>query len=200
MEPDNQARPPEAVLIKRARAAAGMTVEAAAAAVRAAGGQISTSYWGDVERGQGGRRSRRVPVRASARTLAQMARIFGITPDRLAGEGQRPDAAEILDEILRSEESGQPASQDGSRQPAHMKFLDQVDEGALAPFLAAVEAQVRAATPADGRRPSGAQAFPGAPQEAELWETRHISDADKPRAIAMLRLIAAGDTAVRRAT
>lgn len=44
-----------------------------------------------------------IPYRGSARTIAHMARVVGVTPEELEHDGQRPDAAEVLVRILRNE-------------------------------------------------------------------------------------------------
>src|SRR5580700_6542965 len=98
MSPDT---PPEAEVIRLAREAMDMTAQDAAEASRARDGKgVSAAYWRDVERGYGGRRGQRVPTRASARALAAMARVVGVTPPELAAAG-REDAARVLAEILR---------------------------------------------------------------------------------------------------
>lgn len=91
--------PPEAALIRRARQARGLTM--AQAAVRSS--VVKASRWGQIENGylmKGG-----APVRTGAGSmqLAHMARVVGLSPDRLEEAG-RDDAAEILREILRQEE------------------------------------------------------------------------------------------------
>lgn len=97
--------PPEARLIRTAREAVGMTASQAA---EATGGAVSATYWRDIERGHGGRRGQRVQARASARLLAAMARVTGVTPDQLK-KAEREDAARVLEEILRRET--RPAAQ-----------------------------------------------------------------------------------------
>jgi hypothetical protein len=96
------APPPEAELIRLAREATGMNASAAArrmAEICPPDAVISAAYWRDVERGQGGRRGKRVTVRASDKALAWMAVVVSLTPERLEGAG-RDKAAEILREIL----------------------------------------------------------------------------------------------------
>lgn len=97
MDQENPLPPPEAVLIRTAREAAGMT---AAQAARASAGAVSAIYWRDVERGHGGRRGQQAPTRASAKMLAAMARVTDVTPEQLDG-AEREDAARVLREILR---------------------------------------------------------------------------------------------------
>jgi transcriptional regulator with XRE-family HTH domain len=111
MEPEppdstSEAPPPEARLIRTAREAVGMTAARAAEATK---GAVSATYWRDIERGHGGRRGQQVPARASARLLAAMAHVTGVTPEQLAG-AQREDAARVLAEILRREDAPPVAS------------------------------------------------------------------------------------------
>ena len=97
--------PAEARLIRLAREATGMT---AGEAAKSTNGLVSAVYWRDVERGHGTRRGERVPTRASARLLAHMARAVRVSPERLEGEGERPDAAGVLREMLREDPSPRP--------------------------------------------------------------------------------------------
>jgi transcriptional regulator with XRE-family HTH domain len=90
--------PPEGALLHRARESAEITI---ADAARAAG--ITDTRWSQIERGHERRKGMDVPARAKAGTLARMARAIGVSPERLESEGRRPDAAEILREILRTE-------------------------------------------------------------------------------------------------
>jgi hypothetical protein len=93
--------PPEAELIRLAREALGMKASAAArrmAETCPPDAAITAGYWRDIERGAGGRRGQRVTVRASDSTLAHMAVVVGVTPERLEKAG-REKAAAILREI-----------------------------------------------------------------------------------------------------
>jgi transcriptional regulator with XRE-family HTH domain len=90
--------PPEAVLIGRARQACGLTMSEAAARCHV----VKASRWGQIENGYVMKGGERAPTRAGAMQLAHMARVVGLSPDRL-GEVQRQDAAEILREILHQE-------------------------------------------------------------------------------------------------
>jgi transcriptional regulator with XRE-family HTH domain len=86
-------RPPEAELIRRRREAAVPGLSRRQAAARA---DISPSQWSDVERGDKQAGSGvTVPVRATAGTLARMARAVGATAEELAQAG-RADAARQL--------------------------------------------------------------------------------------------------------
>jgi transcriptional regulator with XRE-family HTH domain len=87
--------PPYGVLIEDAREAAGLSRREAA---RRAG--YSDAWWRAIVSGWQGSG----PVTGTAETVAAMARVAGVDPGRLAGEGGRPDAAEIL----RSEPAAPP--------------------------------------------------------------------------------------------
>jgi hypothetical protein len=96
---DKPAPPPEAVLIRIAREAARIKTPASSRAVG-----ISTARWSQIEQGYetkpGGVYK---PVRAPDGTLAHMASAVGVSPERLEQAG-RPDAADILREILRQDD------------------------------------------------------------------------------------------------
>jgi len=82
--------PPYGALIEAAREAAGLSRREAA---RRAG--ISDAWWRYVVQGwQNG------PISGPADTVAEMARVVGVTPEQLEAEGQRADAAKALREIL----------------------------------------------------------------------------------------------------
>lgn len=84
--------PPHGALIEEAREKARLSRREAA---RRAG--ISGNWWKFVVTGYQGE----TPVRGGAETVARMARVVGLSPERLESDGQRPDAAEILREIER---------------------------------------------------------------------------------------------------
>ena len=132
MSPDVSAVPPEAEVIRLAREAAGMTAQSAAEASRTQDGKgVSAAYWRDVERGTGGRRGERVPTRASARALAAMARVVSVTPAQLTGAG-REDAARVLDEILRREDTARAIPPDSGGTYAE---VDEVASILYAPLI-----------------------------------------------------------------
>lgn len=96
--------PPEASLIRLARQAKGLSPETAAALLPI---RLSGNRWRQIEKGY----ERRVPfkgVRAPDSTLAHMAHVVNVSPERLRETG-RPEAAEILQEILRSENEPEAA-------------------------------------------------------------------------------------------
>jgi transcriptional regulator with XRE-family HTH domain len=101
--------PPEGALLHRARESAEITI---ADAAKSAG--ITDTRWSQIERGHERRKGMDVPARAKAGTLARMARAIGIPPERLESEGRRPDAAEILREILRTEPAAVSLSGSGT--------------------------------------------------------------------------------------
>jgi transcriptional regulator with XRE-family HTH domain len=86
-------------LVRNARTARGLSPEKAAEAtpIRLKGGR-----WRQIEAGYERLRPTVKTVTAPPGTLAHMARVVGLTPERLEEVGRR-DAAEILREILRQE-------------------------------------------------------------------------------------------------
>ena len=152
MPEDIPPAPPEAEVIRLARRSARLTPAEAAVRVRAAGGQISDSYWRDTERGRGGRRGRPVPSRASAERLAQMAAAVGVTPEQLhaaardhpEGEARArgvEDAARVLEEMLRREAAAADASV--TRLPVRPPAPDPADGGWLPSLDAATMARAK---------------------------------------------------------
>lgn len=96
--------PPYGALIEKAREDAGLSYREAARRA-----DISDAWWRYVVTGrQGGN-----PVRGSAEVVAAMARVVGVDPDRLAGEGERPDAADRLRDLLEDESGEQSAEAPG---------------------------------------------------------------------------------------
>lgn len=92
---DKPAPPPEAVLLRRARLAAGMKMPEVA---RAAG--ISKARLSQIENGFERRLGSYRPVRGGDGTIAHLAAAVGISPSRLREAG-RADAAAVLEEIER---------------------------------------------------------------------------------------------------
>lgn len=92
--------PPEADLIRIARLARGLSPERAADLTPI---RLGGARWRHIERGYEPKRPPN-PVRAPDKTLAHMAHTVGVSPERLEGAG-RPGAADILREILRSDEA-----------------------------------------------------------------------------------------------
>ena len=92
--------PPEAVLIRRARKARGLTVQEAASKVRL----IKASRWTQIESGYVLKAGEPLPTAASDETLAHMAHVVGVSPEALTETG-RAEAAEILSLIDRGRTS-----------------------------------------------------------------------------------------------
>jgi transcriptional regulator with XRE-family HTH domain len=107
--------PPEADLIRIARLARGLSPEKAAELthIRLGGGR-----WRHIERGY---QMKNRPVRAPGKTLAHMAHVVGVTPERLAEVG-REDAAEVLREILRQE-----AEAEAEQEPVYADLSDRLE-------------------------------------------------------------------------
>lgn len=89
--------PPEAVLLRLARKAAGVTVAQAAHTAGVSKAWLSAIENGYDNRGRDGVR----PVRASDEIVARLAAFLDVGPERLETEGQRPDAAAVLREMQR---------------------------------------------------------------------------------------------------
>ena len=167
-----------------------MTAQSAAEASRTHDGKgVSAAYWRDVERGAGGRRGERVPVRASARALAAMARVVGVTPAQLAGAG-RQDAARVLEEILRREEAARAAPV--QLRPTGIRVIDEAASGEdlnLAPFEWQIEREVEEAERKFGPDPAGEQIF-GPGHEADAWNSRMMDRDATVRTLALFLLFA----------
>jgi transcriptional regulator with XRE-family HTH domain len=85
--------PADALLIRQRREAAAPPMSRRQAAVKAG---ISPSQWSDIERGSKmAGQGTVVPIRATAETLARMARVVGATANELTAAG-RSDAADLL--------------------------------------------------------------------------------------------------------
>lgn len=102
--------PAEAVLLRLAREAAGIT-QADAAARLAARFQrkFTPARWSQLEGGYETRDGVCKPISPPPHTCAQMAFIVGIGPGRLIAAG-RADAARVLEEILRNPRAAEPAT------------------------------------------------------------------------------------------
>lgn len=120
-------KPPYGELIEQARLEAGISKREAA---RRAG--ISDAWWRYVTEGRQGE----TPVPGTAETVAAMARAVGLSPERLEGEGSRPDAAALLREpprIPRTET--EPAEPEPARNPfAHLAPDEPEDDAAWVMF------------------------------------------------------------------
>lgn len=206
--------PPEAVLIRVAREAAGLTITEAARRVSEANpdASISTARWSQIEQGYEIRRGQPQEVRAKPGMLAQMAAVFHrITPERLAGEGNRPDAAPILAEIGPREETSPLASVsmgNGHTPPPPAEVTITLETVRAIVSMAVIETatairqhaeMILARSPhAAGCKwpktrtcpcPLGGDIFPGEPSLAHLWDLApSLSIYEKSRYAAYMRL------------
>ena len=94
--------PPEAVLLRLARKAAGIGTRDAAAA-----GGISKARLSQIENGYERRMGQYKSVHGKDSTVAHLAAFTGVTPEEL-DEAQRPDAAAVLRVILRRRKPDPP--------------------------------------------------------------------------------------------
>jgi hypothetical protein len=179
--------PPEADVIRLARKATGMTAAAAARASKEGGRKgIGEIHWRNVERGWGGRRSKRVRIRASDEALADMALVVGVEPDQLAAAG-REGAAKLLAEILRREGISRPARPAPGPEPGTDWIpILQADEAEIGPWEAQVWKEIALAP--RGRDSAGAEIF-GRDFEIATWDTPQLrTPEEKVRLIAKLRM------------
>lgn len=179
--------PPDAALIRLARIGAGITVTAASAASKTATSRgVSVPRWNQVEGNRETRDGQTKPPHPKPQTVAMMAlgvnraaRSVVISPERLKTEGENPEAATFLAEMLAQE----PAT--GVAQPAPAsaatafpwtpdgRFLTADELADAAPeatvFLAAVNrAQELGLNPDDL---DGADLFPDDASRALAWDT-----------------------------
>lgn len=175
---------PEGALLRLARDAAGISIPEA---VRRSG--VSKARWSQVESGTETRNGVTRPVQAKAGTLARMARAVGITPERLESEGQRPDAAKVLREILAQDAAAPVAAAPSPAEDfARQMGVDPSDPDD--PWLRSVRRDIAAAVMAHGAGATGAQVFrghPGSDIEAMLWDAPGLSQEGKEQAIAAMR-------------
>ena len=120
MPATTQPRTPWGRLIKTAREAAGLSIPEAAGLAG-----ISATTWGNIERGVRTENGTRSAIDGPAATVAAMARVVRVTPERLETGGERPDAAESLREMLRSRGGRLPAAPE---QPAGEALISRVLE------------------------------------------------------------------------
>jgi transcriptional regulator with XRE-family HTH domain len=186
--------PPEGVIIRLAREAAGISI---ADAAKRAG--VSVPRWSQIETGSEIRHGTASPVTGRAGTIARMAHaVPGITPERLETEGRRPDAAEVLREILR-EHPALVIPGPGEEVP-RSDFTDD-DDPELIPHLTSVQKDVY--------RAAGLQPIPGLPPddtslddlagrmpghlifttdvEIAVWDSDRLTTRQKRRLIARMR-------------
>lgn len=90
------APPPISVLLGVTRRAARITLTEAA---KAAG--ISKGWLSAIEHGHDNRDGEIKPANPKAEVVAALAAFYGLSPERVEAEGERPDAALVLREIIR---------------------------------------------------------------------------------------------------
>jgi len=179
---------PEGQLIRRVRdlSIPKLTIRAAAERIG-----LSAEQWGYIERGYRPARAGEPPRPFSppAATLAKMAHALRITPERLESEGQRPDAAEILREILhRDVEAADAAPAPAASLPAP-PMDDAARTAADRPYADRIWERLRAWAAKGVTDPSGAQLFgPGTP-DAQAWDgtAGRMDDGDRVWHIADLQ-------------
>jgi transcriptional regulator with XRE-family HTH domain len=107
---------PEGDLIRRARELAIPKLSQPEVAHRVG---INPGSFGNIERGYrhlGEGRTRKVT--GDAATIAKVARVLGITPERLESDGQRQDAAELLRELLGEPPPAEETTATGTDRPS----------------------------------------------------------------------------------
>lgn len=118
-------QPPEGRLIQDAAEACGLSIREAS---RRAG--ISYGRWRQITSGvQHVSPGVTAPVRAPAATLARMAHVVGIAPERLETKGERHDAAVVLREILAGEHHS-PVAVPAREESALSGFVTAADDPA----------------------------------------------------------------------
>lgn len=157
--------PPEAVLIRLAREAADIRV---ADAARRAG--VSIARWSQIENGSEIRHGTVTPVTGRAGTIARMAAEVGVSPERMAKEGRRPDAAEILREIIRQQADSRAVLAELPPAPepsARRKYADD-DDPVTAGYVREIHALLAEAMRKYGPHFAAEDAFTEA-HEIETW-------------------------------
>jgi transcriptional regulator with XRE-family HTH domain len=176
--------PPEARVLRVARIGHQMSVREAA---QRAG--VSVSLWRQVEAGyMTPTKGMHTPKIAPAPTLARMAKAVNLSVEDLESEGRRPDAAEILREIIRQRNTDGSIPVHQQAGPANEPSVSptSLERGAddLMPDMdpetrALVDAHypaiaglaTLAVVDSDTAIPRGEQVFPDSPHEAERWDT-----------------------------
>lgn len=170
-------QPPEGKLIEEAAGDLGLSIREAA---RRAG--ISYGRWRQIVKGyQNVSPGSYARVHAPAKTLAGMARVVRVSADDLEQAG-RGDAADIL----RSPQV--PPAPQAVAVAGDLDVFLAAEPAELAPHERAVWAEVSAAKGAYGPSPAGVQVFPANEREAQQWEIAILSEAERVRLIAILRM------------
>lgn len=192
---DELPRTPEGDLIRRARERAVPKLSIRAASARIG---ISPEHWGNIERGYRSVGADEPPRRldTSPALIAKMAIAVGLTAGQIENEGQRPDAAKEMREIVRD---GVPVTPPSPARPAHREVdfggATDRDREALRPYVQEI---LRAAygilgvadrfppddLPDPSEFPNGESAvssipgellFPDSPNDASTWDNPRLS-------------------------
>ena len=166
---DRPPAPPEAVIIRLAREAAGIPISDAA---KRAG--VSVARWSQIEAGSEMRHGAPRAVTGRAGTIARMAHaVPGVTPERMETGGQRPDAAEILREMLRDDPrdpaAPAPPADDDWQLPRGMFSVDEIAE--MTPLFEDVRSRYLALAAAGNADPSGHQMYPEGGDGIGAWNS-----------------------------
>lgn len=160
-------------------------------------------------------------VRAPAKTVARMAQAAGVTPEQMEAEGERPDAAQELREILRQQEDSRAAAPPFTppARERRLRAFEDSDEPGLQPFLQSVlrdlytAAGIISAFPPGRDLPGveelpelerlldqipGEQAFPGSPTDPVFWDDVRFSVPERVRLVAKMRHMSAKGSAGQR--
>jgi hypothetical protein len=157
-------QPPEGKLIADAADRMDLSIREAA---RRAG--ISYGRWRQIVTGyQNVSPGSYAAVRAPAKTLAKMARVVHVTPEQMAAQGQRPDAAALM-----VPEPAEPATP--RRRVLPELEIGPGEEAEVARYRLVVDAE------RDGRFP------PRNAQENVVWETDLLDEHEKRSLVALLR-------------
>lgn len=149
--PETTWPPPEAVLIRRAREARGLSPAEAAARLSI---RLGPRRWRQLEDGYESRGGRKVA--AGDKQLAHMAHAVGLTPERLEEAG-RPDAAAILREIavMAVSDDGRRIDEQLDQNAAVLAEIDELLRQARPSQRRAVLELLKALTGEDGRASAG---------------------------------------------
>jgi hypothetical protein len=182
MADDTPSPTPEGQLIRKVRDLSIPKLTIRAAATRSG---LSAEQWGYIERGyypaKDGNPPR--PFSPPAVTLAKMAYVLDIAPERLESEAQRPDAAEVLREIRAvpthdpvtpqkireylGDSDGPPTDASG---PYGRREEEEYRTAADRPYADRIWQRLHALAAQGITDPSGAQLFPDSPADAKTWD------------------------------
>lgn len=118
--------PPEAVLLRRVRQASRISLDQAARAVDISKAWLSAIETGHDTRTRSGDGTR--SVRGGDEIIAALAHYLHVSPERLETEGQRPEAAAVLGEMLLKDSQAPTAPAASSPEPNLLDFsIEEVD-------------------------------------------------------------------------